>query len=378
MSYYKIIKITENTDEDSVNQYSVYKNDHLIYSLEAYKDPILLEQDDTVWLINYSIPNTHYQIFTDLISFENYIHDIDAIYWNSVELLNNNKFLLIKGSTKFCSSIKINIIYDVRNMKLFPSKEYQCLDELLDENSLIDINGDTIECYQECGQEKIIFKTYLIINDEFIDQKSHEDGIDIITKYEIEQAKIRFKPENLKNISKFLTETNIFKQWLQGNTTGSTIVNNSENSHRLLNETQIEYIECLGHYSRSNFNSNIKYFLNNIELDNIVDDLSPTDTVVSFNQQGYYKVQRNNILYNRTLADQIQLITCSRIYHSFTDKTKVWCPSTVLNNIGLEFIFHSKDYKVTFLVEVFLEKFTKNGIEMSIFQSTNPVKITIY
>lgn len=367
---YTIAKITQN--EDSVNQYDIYKNSDLIYSVQAFKDPILLEQTDGAWLINYSHPNKYYQIFTDLTTLKSYDHNINAIYWNYAELLNDNKFLFIKGASKFCHPDKINIIYDVRNIQTIASQEYPCLDEVLDEDCLININGDTIECYEECGDEKVIFKTYLIVDDQCIDQKSHEGSMDIITKYQNRQIRIRFEAENLKNISKFMTdEKNIFKQWLQGNTKGSTII--CEN-FVVLNE--IEYIECIGHYSRSNFNDIIKYFLN-IELNNIIDDLSPTDTLISSNIQAYYKIQRNNVLYNRTLADQIQLITCSRIYHAFTDKTKVWCPSSVLNNIGLEFIFHCKDYKITFLVEVFLEKFIQNGVEMSLLQPTNEVKITI-
>lgn len=378
MSSYKIETI-ERTNDDNGNQYDIYKNDILIHSVNAFKEPILLDQPNGAWLISYCDVDEYYQILTDLTTLKTYEHDINAIYWNTAELLNDNKFLLIKGGSRFCHSIKINIIYDVRNMQQLLSKKYPSLNGILDEHCLIDINGDIIECYHECNGEKIIFKTYAIVDDEMIDQKSHEGNLDIIKNYWKQQRRTNFEPENLENISKFVkNDNNIFKQWLRGNSTGSTIINNCENSERLLNELDIKYIECIGHYSKSEFNCNIKYFLSHIELLNIIDDLKSEDKVVSWNMQGYYKVDRNDILYNRTLADQIQLITCSRIYHAFKDKTKVWCESSQLNNIGLEFTFNCDDYKVTFLVEVLLEKFIENEKEMSIFQPMNQVKITIY
>lgn len=378
MSNYTIETI-EMSDNDNGNQYNIYKNDLLIHSVNAFKEPVLLDQPTGAWLISYCDVDDYYQILTDLTTLKTYEHDINTIYWNSVELLNDNKFLLIKGGTRFCHSLKINIIYDVRNMQQLLSQDYPSLRAILDEHCLININEDIIECYHECNGEKIIFKTYMIINDEFIDQKSHEGNMDIIKNHWKNKRRTDFEPENLENISNYMSnDNNIFKQWLRGNMIGSLIINNSENSDKLLNEHNVKYIECVGYYSKSEFNCNVKYFLSHIELENIIDDLKPDDKVIFWKMQGYYKVNRNEVLYNRTLADQIQLITCSRIYHAFTDKTKVWCESSTLNNIGLEFIFHCDDYKVTFLVEVLLEKFVENGKEMSVFQPTNQVKITIY
>jgi hypothetical protein len=382
MTSYKIETI-ERPDDDEGNVYNIYKDNVLVYTLIAYKEPILLDQPTGAWLISYNDSNDYWQLFTNLTTLKTYDHDIDAIYWGSVELINDNKFLLIKGGSQFCRSIEINIIYDVRNLTQVFSRECPYLPSVLDNRSLINVNDDIIECYHECNNEKIIFKTYKIIDDVFVDQNSHEGNMEIIENFWKAKRRAKFEPENLDNISKYIeNDNNIFKQWLRGNATGSTLVNNCENSSRLLNERNIKYIECIGHYSKSEFNSNVKYFLTHIDLTNIINDLSVDDNVVHWNQQGYYKVDRNGVLFNRTLADQIQLLTCSRVYHAFKDKTKVWCESKILNNIGLEFIFNCDDYKVTFLVEVFLEKFIDSSgdveKEMSIFQSTNQVKITIY